>query len=232
MDNLVKRAIQKALEGKWKEAIELNKQVLSQDKNNIEALNRLGHAYVESGKINEAKKTYEKVLKLDPFNSIAQRALERIEKGHGKKKQGTEKTRDTSFLEEPGKTKTVSLIHLGDSEVIANLDAGEETSLVPHKHRVSIETMEGNYIGRLPDDLSSRLIKLIRGGNKYKAVIKSADPDAVRVFLKETERAPKYKDIPSFPTNEKVGYVAFTPPELVHEEKPEVSTFEDEESVD
>ena len=35
--------------------------------------------------------------------------------------------------------------------------------------------------------------------------------------------------VPSFPLTEKLTYAAFTPPELVHEEKPDVSTTEYQE---
>ena len=59
------------------------------------------------------------------------------------------------FLEEPGKTKIVSLLHLGDSgKVIANLDSGDEVKFKIGNHRMSVCTLDNKYIGRLPDDLS------------------------------------------------------------------------------
>ena len=38
----------------------------------------------------------------------------------------------------------------------------------------------------------------------------------------------KFKNTPSFPITEKLTYSAFTPPELVHEEKPDVASTEED----
>jgi len=70
-------------------------------------------------------------------------------------------------------------------------------------------------VGRLPDDISARLRKLISLGNTYKVLIKSVNQEEVKVFIREEARAQKLADTPSF-APEKLDYVAFTPPELVH----------------
>ena len=66
-------AIQAALSQNWKEAIRLNLAILKQTKHDIDALSRLAYAYLKSGSIKEAKKTYEKVLSLDQYNKIAEK---------------------------------------------------------------------------------------------------------------------------------------------------------------
>ena len=137
---------------------------------------------------------------------------------------GTRNMQNFSLLKEAGKTKTISLIHLGDDIVISGLNAGERVSFAPHAHRVSVETEDSKYVGRLPDDLSRHLIKLMLAGNEYECLVRSVVPDGVRVFIRETKRADKLRDFHSFPATEKAGYSAFTPPELVHEEKPDVSS--------
>lgn len=224
------KAIKAALRGNWLEAEQYNLEILKQSPKDIDALNRLAHALGELGKRAQARKTCKKVLRIDPYNKIAQRALERLGKAKQKGKQSKKAHPvETSFIEEPGKTKTVTLIHLGAEAVITSLDTGEPVRLVPHAHRVTVQTEEGKYIARLPDDLSRRLIKLIRAGNEYKALVRSLNDNQVKIFIKETKRAPGLSDTPSFPQGEKAeNYISFTSPDLVYDEKPEVSSLEEE----
>lgn len=232
--DLAQRAIEEALGGNWEEALRLNKQILKENPTNKEALNRLARASFELGDIEKARTCYKRVLKLDPYNTIARKVLTRI---GGKRVKGSKKQENkisssplqiNLFLEESGKTKSVSLIHLGDETVINDLAAGEEVKLIPHAHRVSIQTQDGHYVGRLPDDLSRRLIELTRVGNKYRTLIKAISLDTVKVFIREIKSSPVLGNLPSFPSSEKLNYVSFTSPDFIHEEKPDTSSFEDE----
>ena len=112
--------------------------------------------------------------------------------------------------------------------LIAKLDAGDELKINTHAHRISLTTWEGTYVGRLSDDLSARLHKLIKHGNEYQAFVKSTDKKDIKVFVRETKRAPKLANIPSFST-EKVDYVSFTSPDLVHKNIPAPQVEEEEE---
>lgn len=235
MNSLAQQAVVAALEGRWPDAAKLNKQILSANSRDFDALNRLGRAYLELGKKNDAISTYKKVLRIDPYNSIARKAVDRLSKVHTRLRQNTSlqthnktTTSATSFLEEPGKTKTANLIHLGATQVIGSLDVGDQVKLGPHAHRVSIETVDNHYVGRLPDDISRRIIKLTQAGNEYEAIVRSATPSHVKIFIRETKKGESVKDIPSFPQTEKPNYITFTPPDLIHEEKPETETFEEE----
>ena len=219
MDNhLSQKAINSALTGNWEKAIEVNTQILRKIPDDIDALNRLARAYVETGDVKKAKDTASKVLKLDPFNTIAKKSLDKWKSVGSGKGMGGGTTKSGSFLEEPGKTKITSLIHIGDFKVLANIDAGDEVHLNHHGHRAGITTMDGKFIGRLPDDISARLRKLIALGNRYKVWIKSADKSDVKVFIRETYRTPKLEDTASF-SSEKIDYISFTPPELVHDKQ-------------
>ena len=214
-DLLTQDAISAALSGDWEKAVTINKNIIKKDPNDTDALNSLSRAQAELGEFPAAKKIAHSVLKIDPFNSIASKALERWK---GLKKKDAYSSRPSNahvFLEEPGKTKIVSLMHLGGTKVVAKLDCGDEVKLNHHSHRVSINTVDGKYVGRLSDELSARLRRLISLGNEYKAFVKSADKKDVKVFIREVKRDKKLYDIPSFPT-EKIEYVSFTPPELVH----------------
>lgn len=240
MDQLAQRAIEEALKGNWHKALGLNEEILALDAKNREALNRLSRAYLELGKLTKALTNYKKVLRLDPYNTIAKKAVERLKSAKLLKKARKTKTGNginifspvataNLFIEEPGKTKTVTLIHLGDPAVISILDAGEPIKLECHAHRVSALSQNNNYIGRLPDDLSSLLIRLTHDGNEFASFVRSVSPDQVKIFIKETKRAENRKDLPSFPNTEKPGYISFTPPDLVHEERPDVSATEEQE---
>jgi len=226
--DLAQQAIQSALSGNWKEAILINKNILSDSPDDVDALNRLARAFAETGDVDSAKKQAQKVLKLDPFNTIAEKSLN---KWKTLKKGETIKSNSATanvFLEEPGKTKIIPLMHLGDQKIIAKLDAGDEVILGTHGHRVSVLTTDNCYIGRLPDDLSIHLKKLISIGNSYKAYIRNCDEKNVRVLLREEKKVKEMADIPSF-SSEKIEYISFTPPELVHKgnTSPEIPTDED-----
>jgi len=212
---LAQEAISAALSGNWNDAVKLNKNILHDDPNDIDALNRISRAHAELGDFMTAKKYAQSVLKIDPFNSIAAKA---INKWKGLKKGDlvySPPSNAQAFLEEPGKTKIVSLLHLGDTTVISKIDSGDEVKLNHHSHRVSLTTIDGKYLGILPDDLSAKIRKLISLGNEYKVFVKCADSKEVKIFIRETKRDKKLADIPSF-TSEKIDYVSFTPPELVH----------------
>jgi tetratricopeptide (TPR) repeat protein len=230
-----KLAIQASLNRNWKEAIKLNLSLLRKNSQDIDALNRLGKAYLQSGFKTKAEATYKKTLRIDKFNSIATKSLEAIKNFRVIRKTGrTTPPSDfsTAFLEEPGTTKTLSLIRPGDTQVISHLQPGDEIFIVAREHCVSAVTGNQDHIGRLPDDLASRLRPFIKAGNTYQAWVKSADLTSkspnVRIFIREVSRSKKYRNIPSFPATEKLTYAAFTPPELVHSEKPDISTPEED----
>lgn len=224
--NLSQKAVSAALSGDWRKAEEFNKTILKITPRDVDALNRLARAYAELGDIDKAKKTAVKVIKIDPFNKIALKSIDKWKRLRKKDVTRSSATDPSAFLEEPGKTKIVSLLHPGSSKAIATLDAGDEVKLNVHGHRMSICTSDSKYLGRIPDDLSARLKKLIGFGNEYKVYIKSANKRDVNVFIRETKRISKLADIPSF-TSEKIDYISFTPPELVHN-KSNLTTVNDE----
>ena len=219
-------AIGFALSGKWAEAIDANLEILKEYSNDTGALCRLARAYSEIGKITEAKKAANKVLKIDPTNQIAVKFLEKQKHTRNFKGQSSQTSCLESFLEEPGKTKMVELMNLGDPENFSGVDPGDEVKITPYSHRVSITSSDGKYLGRLPDDISARLKYLIKNGCRYQTLIKSIDFKNITIFIREIEKGPKMEGSPSFPP-EKIEYVSFTPPELVHSDTPDVGTIEE-----
>lgn len=220
--SLAQKAINLALQGDWTGAIVVNQELLKINSSDVDALNRLARAYAESGKISLAKSTSLKALELDPVNPIALKCLEKWKMVKGNSKNNntnhTEPLVHENFIEESGKTKLVMLLHPGDSTVLAGCDSGDEVKLDTHPHSVSVTTLTGKYIGKLPDDIAARLRNLIKNGNKYQAILKSINTKEIVLFVKEIERGPNVTIETSFPT-EKIEYVSFTPPELVHKDE-------------
>ncbi len=200
MTPLRDKAIQTALIGDWNGAITTNKELLNENPKDIDALNRLALAFTVIGKINKAKTTYQEVLKLDPLNPIALRNLKNLKtsKSSGKNSTNTFFQLNSNFIEEAGKTKVIELINIAPASVIQNLRTGEIVNLSIKRSKIFILRNENQYIGVLPDDIGKRLIKFIKAGNRYEAYLKSVNPHKVVVFIKETKRATKFKNHPSF----------------------------------
>lgn len=236
-DELSQKAIDLALAGKWKDAIDANLSALKGDSKNVDVLNRLARAYLETGQKTKAHDTYKKVLRIDKFNNIAQKNLDllktyKVERGGHRP--GLTLSANTMFLEEPGITRTITLIRPGDPQILTHIRPGDSVEIAAREHSVCITNNAGQYVGRFSDDLASRLGNFIKGGNRYEAWVRSIEGQTVRIFIKEAYRSSKFANIPSFPLTEKLSYAAFTPPELVHEEKPNVSAteFQDAEEKD
>jgi len=217
--SLAQKAISCALQGNWEEAIKINLEILESSPQDVDSLNRLAKAYAEIGEIDEAKKTAQKVLKIDPVNPIASRSLPKWESMKNGDVQSRKFSSPESFLEDPGKTKILNLVNPGDDQVIASLDSGDIVKLLPHPHSIAVVTDNNKYIGKLPDDLAARLRNLIKAGNKYLVLIKSVEGKVITVFMRETERSESSPQVQSFP-GEKLDYVSFTPPELIHKDIP------------
>jgi hypothetical protein len=84
-------------------------------------------------------------------------------------------------------------------------------------------------LGKIPEDLSLRLITLINGGNKYQAWVKAVTEKYVSIFIKEIRRAPKFNSICSFPDDNNSQYLAFTDPEEVYTDRPDITSTEEQE---
>lgn len=201
---LAKMAADAALLSNWQEAIQINQKILKNNQEDVEALNRLARAQVCSGEIEKAQKTYKKVLELDPYNIIANKNVNRINLSNGHtngKNIILSQNLSSLFLSEPGKTKVVGLLNLAPPTVLAVLNYGEEVHLNAKSHAVAVTTLEGVYIGALPDDIAHKLIAFISGGNKYEAFVKSVTPKILTIFIRETERSQKFTNQPSFQAN-------------------------------
>lgn len=202
MASLKDLAIQAALNNNWQEACNLNLQLLEEKENDIDSLNRLAFAYLKLQKFPDAKKTYTKVLSLDATNPIASKNIKKIDALSKQKpnasKNSTSHAGEDSYIEEAGKTKTVELTNLADKKTISIVQPGDQVSILPKRSKIFIQTDDKKYIGMLPDSVGMRLTSLIKGGNEYRAFVKSTGDKSVTVFIRETKRASKFKNQPSF----------------------------------
>jgi hypothetical protein len=216
-------AIDLAMAGRWREAVAANKAILELFPSDVEALNRLGRAYMELGEYAEAQAAYRKSKEADPYNSIADRNLRRLEvlvvsgsktpvetDGH--------RVEPQIFIEEIGKAGVVSLSSLAPREVLAHAVAGDKVNLLPAGATLRIETTSGEYIGSVDPRHALRVLKLMRGGNKYSGTVVSSSEDKLAIMIRETYQDPTQVGQISFPTR--------LPPAA---RKPEVESTEETE---
>lgn len=209
--NLYQQAIDAALNLKWEDALKINKKIIKIEPQNVDALNRQAKAYMELGKPNLAKKYYALVLKLDPYNPIAQKNLKIIKSSkaslsrllsndNGQNSASCDKNRlsPSLFLQEPGKTKIVSLLKVAEPKKLFQVFCGMKVEVAIKNKKITIIDSEGDYLGVLPDDISHHLIRLYKGGNKYELFVKSVRANSLSVIIKETFRSKKFKNQPSF----------------------------------
>jgi len=187
-------AVRLAKEGRWEDAVRINRAIIENFPNDIEAYNRLGKALLELRRYEEARDAYVKALELDPHNTIAQRNLSRLgllasELAKEKVPQ-TPKLPPEMFIEEMGKTGVTTLIH-PNRERAVQLSAGDEVVLRPKGRSLIVEGIDGSYLGEIEPRLAQRLVRLMEGGNRYVAAISQVtDAGDVKVFIREVFQHP------------------------------------------
>lgn len=227
--SLIPQAILTALRQDWKEAIRINIQIIKEEKTNIDAYNRLGYAYMKNGQPIKSKEVFTKVLRLDPYNQIAQRNLKKISL---LKKGSTHITscEDISpllFLEEPGKTKMIDCINTAPMNSLSILTCGQKIQLVTKKHSIEVRDTQNTYIGALPDDIAFRLLKLMNAGNEYAVFVKGVSKNCVSIFIRETKRGKKLINQPSF-----IGATNYIPYQRGGNEEKKVKLPSEDEDTD
>lgn len=198
---LTKQAIFSANNGDWQQAIEYNLQILQLSPSDISAMNRLGRAYLGLGDIASATQIFDQVLTIDKFNLIAQKNLQRISKLKDNKHFNDTciKIDPGQFLKEPGTAKVVALTRLASQDICLSLNSGEPVHLKAQSRFISIHDGQNRTIGKIPEDVSYRLVQLIKNGYSYTAYIKSATPSQIQVLIHEVNRPNHLKQFPSFP---------------------------------
>ncbi|MFO0704276.1 MAG: tetratricopeptide repeat protein [Patescibacteria group bacterium] len=203
IQDLENQAVDAAIRADWESAVDANKQIIDISKNNVQAHLRLGFAYLQCKKLNLSLDHYKKVLAIQPQNMIAADYVEKIklQKSEHKKPSETNKLvlNPQTFVELPGKTKSVGLIQLGQKNVLASLIVGEQVYLSIRKRHVEIRTESGEYAGILPDDVGTRLMYFLENDSVYHVFVQEATLNNVSVFIREISKGKKVEKMASFP---------------------------------
>lgn len=209
-----REAIVLAMQSRWEEAVLVNQSILEVAPTDVDAYNRLGKALMELGRRDEALDIYQQAVKLDPYNGIAIKNLERLsvqlpaQPAHGVGRERRQVSPEL-FIEETGKTGVTNLLQLGPKENWLDLTAGDEVVLKAEGQNLVVATASGDYIGQVEPKLGLRLVRLMEGGNLYAAAIASLSESSVRVVIRETFQAPSQAGRPSFPSRAHDGFVPY-----------------------
>jgi hypothetical protein len=197
------QAVSLAMQSRWAEAAELNEQIIEASPKDVEAHNRLGKAFMELGRFEDAREAYNHTLRLDPTNTIAQKNLQRLDKLAEEEVPTdlpTGPVDPSLFIAETGRSTVASLIELAASDVLAKMNAGDALTLDMQDKTVTLMNAAGEMVGKLEPKLRQRLIRLTGMGNQYSAIVTAVDESALRVIIRETHRDPSMGNRPSFPT--------------------------------
>ena len=201
------KAVDLAVQGRWEEAEAVNRNIIEKFPSDVEAYNRLGRALTELGDFAQAKQAYLKALALSPSNSIARKNLARLTslpQGGEQRKASPLRVQARGvdpefFATEMGKSGVVNLCNLASGEVLAQMGLGDEVQLTVKGRRLIVESAYGEYLGEVEPKQALRLIKLIKGGNRYAAAILSYGENEVQVVIREVYQHPSQVGHPSFP---------------------------------
>ena len=200
------KAIQLAMQNKWQEAADVNRQILEHVPDDVDTLNRLGKALMELGQFAESRDQYARATRADPSNGIAAKNLVRLTKLAEEAAdspvavQQAQRVDPSVFIEESGKTAVTDLVDRASFHDIATLTAGDKLTLKVESGIVMLIGPGDVVVGQLEPKIAQRVMRLVEAGNRYSAAITSIDEQHVRVIIREEHRDPSMRSRPSFPT--------------------------------
>jgi tetratricopeptide (TPR) repeat protein len=200
-----------AIEGKWEQAVDINRKIIEQSHRDVDAYNRLGRALVELGRLDEAFDAYRNALSIDPSNVIAQRSIARIDQLRQQAREGAARSQPSGpvranvFIEEVGKTYVTDLVRPASPPVLAGLTAADEVDLRIRDELVEVWNQEGQYLGQLEPKISQHLITLLNAGNRYQAFVIGFSANTIRIILREVYRNPATPAHLSLPRQAKIS---------------------------
>lgn len=94
-----------------------------------------------------------------------------------------------------------SLINVAPPKILAQMALGDGVTLEVDERRLNVMNPASNdQLGQVEARMASRLKRLITGGNKYEATVKSADDREMTIIIRETYKHPSQVGIISFPS--------------------------------
>jgi tetratricopeptide (TPR) repeat protein len=232
---LSRDAIALALKGEWERAAEVNRAILELYAEDVDALNRLGKALMELAQYREAREVLDRVVHIAPYNTIAKKNLARVATlevsplpTHQLRKGGGV---PQLFIEESGKSRTTVLRRTATGQVVARVAPSDLANLREEGNAINVYTRAGEYLGRIEPKLGKRLIRLMRGGNRYDAAVVGVNDQGISIIIRETYRHRSLHNVCSFPTRTKEEHRVYLGESFVRYIRDEDLEEEDEEEV-
>jgi len=216
-----KQAIALAMQGRWREAVEVNKSLIESFPGDVDAYNRLGRAYMELGEYSQAREAYQRAIELAPYNTIAEKNLRRLShlvEAPVSSEGDSHRVEPQHFIEEIGKAGVVGLYHLAPPEILARMVAGDRVYLKIDGSSLVVENGRGEYLGQVVPKHGQRLIKLMGGGNKYTAAIISSAEEMVTIIIREIYQDPSQVGQLSFPAKGVEGVLPYVGERIIRRE--------------
>jgi tetratricopeptide (TPR) repeat protein len=226
-------AIQMALQGRWDDAVQLNRAILESFPTDVDACNRLGKALTELGRYGEARDAYMKAIEIDPLNTIAQKNMNRLATlgEAAPPKPVNQKLSPQMFIEETGKTG-ITILNRANMDAAARLTAGDQVQIARSDGSLVVNTLAGDFIGEVEPRLGQRLAKLMEGGNQYVAAISGMDDAGVRVFIRETFQDAGQTGKLSFPPTVSEPFRPYVKERLLRQDADDEGYFEEGDEAD
>ena len=182
-------AVKASLEGKWKNAIDLNNQILDIERDDISAKNRLGRAYLQLSEFSKAKKCFEEVLDLDPINITAQKNI--LMAKSRKKEVAQNPNVAKSLIKEPG-TTTEEFINITAKRITSeSLKPGEALFLKVDKKTASVIKLDlkqnpSILLGKIEGPVAVRLFKARNLGASLIAHFLSGNGKTAKIMVRSS----------------------------------------------
>ncbi len=203
-----KVAIALAMQGRWPEAVTVNRSLIEDFPGDLESYNRMGRALTEVGRIDEAREAFRRVLEVSPHNTIARKNVDRLDQlgDNLPRHQPTNRRATQAFIGESGKTLVTSLVNIAPPKTLARLTPGDDVNLELAGRRLNVrEESKGEELGQVEPKTASRLKRLMSGGNRYAATVKSVEDREVTIIIREVYKHPSQARIVSFPSKASSG---------------------------
>ena len=216
---LVEEAINSALDRSWQTALELNQEIAERFGVDEETHNRLGKAYTELGKLDDALTAYRATLELNPLNAIAIKNVNRLEALIEEKAdlpKGQAAVDINLFVEEMGKSALANVV-LEKGFDPALVAPGDQVELVAAGDTLKVVSSARKTIGTVEPKLARRVLKFMAGGNKYAAVVATGEEASLRIIIRETYQAAEFAGQPSFPASKSQEFRAYAKDSLLRD---------------
>lgn len=214
-----REAIALALKGEWERAAEVNQAILALFSDDVDAMNRLGKAFMELNRYDRAREVLDTVVVKAPYNAIARKNLARLGQLESipAAAQPVKKTASVPqlFIAESGKSATTILEKMAAARVAASVAPGEPVTLAAEQQCLRAYIREDEYLGQVEPKLARRLLRLMDGGNRYAAAVLGINDWGLSIILREVYRHPSLHNISSFPAASKGEYRVYLDNELL-----------------